>query len=55
MIDLRGNNVELGKVSLTVGRRLTIDARAENFGADREANHLLTREYRKGFEVPARF
>ena len=52
---LRGNNVQLGKAQLTVGRRLTVDPQAENFGNDAEANRLLTREYRKGFEVPARF
>jgi predicted dehydrogenase len=52
---LRGNNVALDKVQLMVGRRLTVNNQAENFGEDREANRLLTREYRKGFEVPTRF
>ena len=52
---LRGNNVPLDKTMLTVGRRLNLDVRAENFGNDQEANRLLTREYRKGFAVPARF
>jgi predicted dehydrogenase len=56
MVDhLRGNNVALDKAMLTVGARLTVDPRAENFGTNQEANRLLTREYRKGFEVPARF
>jgi predicted dehydrogenase len=56
MVDhLRGNMVALDRTNLTVGRRLTVDARAENFGNDQEANRLLTREYRKGFEVPSRF
>ena len=47
--------VALDKAMLTVGRRLSVDARAENFGNDQDANRLLTREYRKGFVVPARF
>lgn len=56
MVDhLRANNVQLDKASLVVGRRLNVDVRAENFGNDQEANRLLTREYRKGFEVPSRF
>ena len=56
MVDhLRGNMVALDRTMLTVGRRLTVDVRAENFGNDMEANRLLTREYRKGFEVPSRF
>ncbi len=56
MVDhLRGNNVALDKTMLTVGRRLTVDVRAENFGNDADANALLTREYRKGFVVPTRF
>jgi predicted dehydrogenase len=56
MVDhLRAREVALDKVMLTVGRRLTVDVRAESFGNDQEANRLLTREYRKGFVVPARF
>ena len=56
MVDhLRANEVAIDKVMLTVGRRLTLDVRNENFGNDAEANRLVTREYRKGFEVPARF
>lgn len=52
---LRGNNVAIDKAMLTLGRRLNVNVQAENFGDDREANRLLTREYRKGFEVPSRF
>ena len=56
MVDhLRGNNVALDKAMLTIGRRLNLDVRAETFMNDPAANRLLTREYRKGFEVPARF
>jgi predicted dehydrogenase len=35
-----------------VGRKLTIDPKTETFVDDKEANALLRREYRKGFEVP---
>ena len=56
MIDhLRANNVALDKVQLTVGRRLNVDVRTETFQNDDEANRLLTRQYREGFVVPARF
>jgi hypothetical protein len=56
MVDhLRGNNVAIDTAMLTIGRRLNLNVQAENFGDDRDANRLLTREYRKGFEVPARF
>jgi predicted dehydrogenase len=49
---LKANRIELGNYRL--GRKLTIDAAHENFGGDSEANAMLTREYRKGFEVPAK-
>ena len=40
----------------SVGATLAIDAKTETFaGNKRKANALLTREYRKGFEVPTRF
>ncbi len=56
MVDhLRTNNVSLEKAMLTVGHRLNVNVQAENFGNDEAANRMLTREYRKGFEVPARF
>lgn len=56
MVDhLRANNVALDQAMLTVGRRLNVNVQAENFGDDRDANAMLTREYRKGFEVPSRF
>ncbi len=55
MEHLRANVVALDQNQLRVGRRLTIDPRAETCGDDQEANRMLTREYRRGFEVPARF
>jgi predicted dehydrogenase len=51
---LRTNMVPLDRTNLVVGRRLTLDQRTETFVNDSEADRMLTREYRKGFEVPAR-
>jgi predicted dehydrogenase len=51
---LQENGVPLGQTQLTVGRRLTLDAGNERFQNDDEANRMLTRQYRKGFEVPTR-
>jgi hypothetical protein len=50
---LAANGVKLEETKYRVGRKLTCRPRTENF-TDREANVLLTREYRKGFEVPAK-
>src|SRR5207248_2743216 len=42
-----GNNLRLQDLRLRVGRRLTVDAKQENFGTKEEAaNRLLTRQYR---------
>jgi hypothetical protein len=46
--------VPLEKTTYLLGRRLNIDNKTESFVNDNEANRYLTREYRKGFEVPAR-
>jgi predicted dehydrogenase len=51
---LRTNMVPLDSTNLVVGRRLTMDGQRESFVNDAEANRHLTREYRRGFEVPAR-
>jgi hypothetical protein len=51
---LTANRVPLDDSSLQVGRRLTIQPQTETFVNDREADALLTREYRAGFVVPAR-
>lgn len=50
---LAANGVSLQETKYRVGRKLTVNPRNETF-SDREANVLLTREYRKGFEVPSR-
>jgi len=45
----------LGNISYQVGRALTFDGKAEKFVDDKQADRLLTREYRKGFEIPNSF
>ena len=42
----------LGNISYRVGRQLRFDPKTEQFEGDDEANALLTRTYREGFEVP---
>lgn len=42
----------LGNISYRTGRRLEFDAKTETFPNDQEANQLLGREYRKGYELP---
>ncbi len=44
----------LANVSYRVGRKLDFDPARETFGNDKEANRLLTREYRVPFVVPER-
>ena len=48
---LKDNRLKLSEMNYLVGRKLTVDPMGENFGTDKEANAMLTREYRKGFEV----
>jgi predicted dehydrogenase len=42
----------LGNIAYRTGRRLQFDGATETFPNDAEANKYLTREYRKGFELP---
>lgn len=42
----------LGNIAYRTGRRLEFDSATETFPKDNEANQLLGREYRKGFELP---
>jgi predicted dehydrogenase len=44
----------LGNIALRVGRVLHFDDKTETLKGDPEANKLLGRTYRKGFEVPER-
>jgi predicted dehydrogenase len=45
----------LGNVAYRVGRPLQFDGKAEKFVNDKDADRLLTREYRRGFEIPSSF
>ncbi|WP_373400601.1 hypothetical protein V8V91_02680 [Algoriphagus halophilus] len=42
----------IANVSYLTGRQLHFDGKTEKFIKDKEADKLLTRDYRKGFEVP---
>ena len=44
----------LANISYRVGRALTLDPKTETFVGDKEADKLLTREYRKPFEIPSK-
>ena len=46
------NTCHLGNIALRVGRKLAWDTETETFKNDPEANALLSREPRKGFELP---
>ena len=47
--------IELAKENLRVGSLIELDVRAETIRNNNDASRMLTREYRKGYEVPARF
>ncbi len=49
---LAANSVELTKTPVTLGAFLEMDSKTERFTGDRQANELLTREYRQPFVVP---
>ena len=42
----------LGNIAYRTGRRLEFDGATERFKGDEQANAYLSREYRKGFELP---
>jgi len=42
----------LANISMRTGRRLEFDAEKERFISDKQANSFLTKEYRKGYELP---
>ncbi|MBW3538919.1 MAG: Gfo/Idh/MocA family oxidoreductase [Planctomycetes bacterium] len=52
---LKANSVDLATAKIACGRLLAFDCEREQFGGPgaQEANAMLTREYRKGFELPA--
>jgi Oxidoreductase family, C-terminal alpha/beta domain len=45
----------LANISYRVGHSLVFDGKTETFVDDKKADRLLTREYRKGFEIPKSF
>ena len=45
----------LGNISYQVGHNLVFDGKSETFVDDKKADRLLTRDYRKGFELPKSF
>jgi predicted dehydrogenase len=45
----------LANISYRVGHSLAFDGKSERFVDDKKADALLTREYRKGFEIPKSF
>lgn len=50
---LKKNQVDLAKTMMHMGPMLKMDPKTETFTNNDAANTQLTREYRKGFEVPA--
>ena len=50
---LTANGVNLETQPLVLGEMLRMDVKTERFVRNDRANQLLTREYRKGFEVPS--
>lgn len=52
---LGANGIDLTRTPIMLGAFLEMDTQAERFtGSSRRANPMLTREYRRGFEVPSR-
>ncbi len=49
---LKGNGIDLAATPMTLGPVLKIDTKAETFIDNEAANAMLTRKYRKNFEVP---
>lgn len=51
---LKDNKIGLNAIQCRIGHKLSVDAAKEVFIGDKAANAMLTRPYRKGFEVPAK-
>jgi hypothetical protein len=51
---LIANGINLEAQPLVLGETLRMDVKTEKFIRNDRANQMLTREYRKGFEVPSR-
>jgi predicted dehydrogenase len=54
MVHLEANEVDLKKTPLTLGPVLRMNPKTERFTNNREANKLLTRDYRPPYVVPKR-
>lgn len=52
MAHLKDNKLDMASIKLGVGPVLPLDPKSERFTSSDEANKMLTRDYRKGFEVP---
>ena len=50
---LKANGVDLDKTPMALGPLLKFDNQTERFVGNEEANAMLSRDYRSGFEVPA--
>jgi predicted dehydrogenase len=50
--DGNGAEADIERFDVTLGKKLTLDNKKEQFQRDRDANKLLTRAYRAGFELP---
>jgi predicted dehydrogenase len=51
---LEENKLVLKGLNFRMGKKLALDPKTETFIGNKEADLMLTREYRKGFEVPAK-
>jgi predicted dehydrogenase len=49
---LKANEVMIDGLTYHVGPKLAINPKTESFAGNKDADAMLTREYRKGFEVP---
>ena len=49
---LSDNGIDVAKSGYTLGRKLVVDVKTESIVDDAEANALLTRDYRKPFDMP---
>lgn len=53
LVHLRDNGVDLDKYPVSLGASLRFDSDSETFLDNPAANALLTRQYRKGYELPS--
>ncbi len=47
-----GGEADIERFAVTFGKKLTLDGKKERFKRDQDADRLLTRAYRAGFELP---